>query len=725
MTENQNKLAVEALLCDIDKVIGPEKLSAIKHLTHEYRAVTEFAKKAVAAAEQREKEGKTDRNRKLLSVFNRLNGNAQKMTYRGHILTMQSGVPYPQERDDTDQKPFYEQVERNILEYLEGMPQGKLGVNGLLNLMEANLSFVPAGVADGELEDISLFDYLKMVAAVASCTWIYLEDRKLEAEWLSDVETVKNKELFLLYSMDVSGIQKFIYTVGSKGALRGLRARSFYLEMVMEHIIDELLDKLGLSKTNLIYAGGGHCYMLLPNTEEVKCLIAEQEKEVNRWFLKQFGIALFIAGGYSEATVNSLANVPDGSYGEMYRNIAEQIGKKKFRRYDAAVINTLNDHTEAGTRECQMCLKADRVDEAGRCPICAALHEMGGAILKKKNLIVVEEAKGKMLPLPGRGYLTCGDDEELAEWKNSQEFIRCYVKNTFDTENSRLWIGDYTSGDTFEELAEKSEGIKRIAVLRADVDNLGKTFVSGFEQENGDNGYVTLARTATLSRQLSLFFKLYINSILGAGVENRLWGKPQRNLSIVYSGGDDVFMVGAWNDVVEAAIDMKNALAKYSQGTLSISAGIGLYQPKYPINIMAKETGRLEDVSKNVSGKNAVTLFEQGECYHWSDFEHNVLGEKYRVLCDYLEVAEDKGNSFLYRLLELLRQQEERINKARYVYFLSRMEPEADAPKEKKLAYKEFSRKMYQWFGQEEDRRALITAIMLYVYVNRDEEEKQ
>lgn len=72
-----------------------------------------------------------------------------------------------------------------------------------------------------------------------------------------------------------------------------------------------------------------------------------------------------------------------------------------------------------------------------------------------------------------------------------------------------MWVGDYTTGQSFEELAKTSEGIQRIGVLRADVDNLGQTFVGGF-----DNKYTTISRTAALSRQLSLFFKLHINYLL-------------------------------------------------------------------------------------------------------------------------------------------------------------------------------------------------------------------
>lgn len=31
----------------------------------------------------------------------------------------------------------------------------------------------------------------------------------------------------------------------------------------------------------------------------------------------------------------------------------------------------------------------------------------------------------------------------------------------------------------------------------------------------------------------------------------------ERNATIVYSGGDDVFIVGAWNEVIELSIDLQ------------------------------------------------------------------------------------------------------------------------------------------------------------------------
>lgn len=76
----------------------------------------------------------------------------------------------------------------------------------------------------------------------------------------------------------------------------------------------------------------------------------------------------------------------------------------------------------------------------------------------------------------------------------------------------------------------------------------------------------------------------------------------------MYSGGDDVFIVGAWNEVIELAVDIKNSFEKYTENTLTFSAGIGLYTSSYPISRIAYEVGSLEDKSKKLPNKNAITL---------------------------------------------------------------------------------------------------------------------
>lgn len=80
-----------------------------------------------------------------------------------------------------------------------------------------------------------------------------------------------------------------------------LRARSFYLEMLTEHLIDELLARVGLSRANLNYSGGGHAYLLLPNTESARKSVEQFEREANDWLLENFATRLFHRHGQRTA----------------------------------------------------------------------------------------------------------------------------------------------------------------------------------------------------------------------------------------------------------------------------------------------------------------------------------------------------------------------------------------------------------------------------------------
>ena len=197
----------------------------------------------------------------------------------------------------------------------------------------------------------------------------------------------------------------------------------------------------------------------------------------------------------------------------------------------------------------------------------------------------------------------------------------------------------------------------------------------------------------------------------------------KRRASIIYSGGDDLFIVGAWKDIIEFSVDLHKAIKKYTQDKLTISAGIGIYPDKYPISYIADEVGRLEDCSKNVDGKNAVTLFDREFAFGWDDFIDKVLEEKFKLINEFFETTTERGRSFLYNVLELLRNKSEKINIARLAYTLARMEPKSDAKEEEKQLYGKFSKKLYEWMQNDEDNRQLIMAIYIYAYLVRGEEE--
>ena len=104
-----------------------------------------------------------------------------------------------------------------------------------------------------------------------------------------------------------------------------------------------------------------------------------------------------------------------------------------------------------------------------------------------------------------------------------------------------------------------------------------------------------------------------------------------------------------------------------------------------------------------------------------------VLREKFNLIKDFFEKTDERGNSFLYNMLELLRNVKEKINIARFIYLLSRLEPEKNTKnyEEKISIYRDFADKMYKWIENEDDRKQVITAMYLYVYLNRKKQSEK
>lgn len=669
----------------------------------------------------------------LSSVFNILNKNNQDYIYMPEMLNTEKGINYPGQNSERFGEGFYNSVKQKLKDNLLGIQPDTEYINSLLEVTEATCTYIPSSTNRKELADISLYDHVKMTAAISSCILQYLEDKSCtdyKQQLFDEAESFYKVESFCLYSMDISGIQEFIYTINSKDALKTLRARSFYLEIMMEYVIDELLERLELSRANLIYAGGGHCYILIPNTEQAKNCVETYEKEINQWFLEKFDTALYIAGAYCECSANQLKNTPNGSYPDLYKIISTKISEKKICRYNAQEIIALNTGSvDNYERECSVCKRVGQVSPEGECFYCRGIKAISKDILYSDFFVVTKKNKGNYLELPEGKYLTACNKEKVKQMMNQEDYVRTYSINRAFTGKhvaTKLWVGNYTVGTTFDELAQSAQGIKKIAVYRADVDNLGSAFVNGFKQMNGK--YETISRTATLSRQLSLFFKQHINHILRNPQYCLTREKPNRNITIVYSGGDDIFVVGSWNDVVEFSIDLQKAFNRYTQGTLTLSGGIGIYKSGYPVSIMAKEVEGLESQAKNIDGKNALTLFQDNDVqliFKWELLNRKVLGEKFQLIQTFFETNHGYGNNFLYHLLELMKHQEDKINLARYVYILSRMEPDEKAEKQIKDSYHHFSKQMYEWIQDENSRKELIAAIYIYIYLSREEKEEE
>lgn len=703
--------------------------------------ITYIADNIAAAADRREKdsgEGGFIREAPYESIFNILNGNADKMVYKPSVMSV-NDIVYPTDEAVHFSEDFYQKVIDNIQDSLKGIELTDEYVNSLLQLLEANLTNVPSSTQTKELVDISLYDHVKLTAAFALCIKQYLDENGIidyKEELFNKASDFYNKKAFRLYSMDLSGIQSFIYNISSKSALKGLRARSFYLEILLESSVDELLSRAGLCRANVLYTGGGHTYIIMPATNKIEGIIADFERELNAWLTNTFDIGLYAAGGYADCSSNDLKNNPDGSYKNIFTSISKNISYKKLHRYSAEDIFKLNTlQREDYSRECSVCHRMGKLNNENECSICSSLKLMSDMIISRKDsffAIMHNTDSGIELPF-GYSLNAYSWDEMLSVMANDSSYVRLYAKNkpvTGSKVAANLWVGDYSAQKEFSKLIENSDGIKRLAVIRADVDNLGQAFVEGFSQKGGK--YETISRTAVFSRKLSIYFKQYVNVLLQNGKYMLYKDKPEgkRNAVVVYSGGDDLFIVGGWDDIIGFAVDLYNSFKRFTQGTLTFSAGIGIYPEKYPIAAMAAQTGSLEDIAKKYDNcsKNSVALFDETGTYHWDELINKVLGEKLALIQSYISVNNEHNKAMLYNMLELIRDKNSssRLNIARFAYLLARLKPTGENVSEAKMqSYNIFSKNIYSWIQNENDCRELITAIYIFIYMTREREDEK
>ena len=149
---------------------------------------------------------------------------------------------------------------------------------------------------------------------------------------------------------------------------------------------------------------------------------------------------------------------------------------------------------------------------------------------------------------------------------------------------------------SFEELSE-GDRLDRLGVLRMDVDNLGALFQTGIPAESA-----TLERYKQLSHKFDYFFSDYLYELQEEVA-------PDSSL-IVYSGGDDLFIVGAWDFVIKLAKRIREDFRVYTKNNprFSISGGIAIVENKFPIMKGAELSAQEEHSAKmhEVHGKEGV-----------------------------------------------------------------------------------------------------------------------
>ncbi len=572
-------------------------------------------------------------------------------------------------------------------------------IEAVNHILEKYTSCIPAVIHNEATEDtyekhldVSLYDHMKITAAAALCLKDYHEyhasapwDTEILKQEISGQESWSDKtQIFALICGDISGIQKFIYTISSKGALRSLKGRSFFLDLLNEHVADRILEELELSRCNVIFNGGGHFLILGPNTPNVTQAVQKIREQVNDYLYKAFNgtIQQFIE------TVcfgkNSLKNAAIAR-----ADMSVKLNNAKQCKWEDRIGEFLSapekPHETCLKNNCHVCGREDEEikslseDEPDMmiCRTCKeqyllgaqlqhAAHEGGNPLICR-----FETDQGNCIRIENSYYkiISNADEKEAHDFSaNASKVLHLNdwnLRNYIYQASRPMLAGIYLPKDKMcqdiKGMADLGFGMNKLGVLRMDVDWLGRIFSSAVSEE--ERNFLCLA---SLSRHLTLFFKHHLNGIMECrrGYPERFRvadGTRERLMSIVYSGGDDLFLIGSWSDVTEAAFDIKNAFQKYTGNPfITVSAGAALGNVHDPVYRLAEIAGSAEKSAKD-RGKNSLTLFNT-HTFNWKEAHEaanlaKIFARLAVVRDNYLYLPDDSiSRGELYRMLKLIRE---------------------------------------------------------------------
>jgi len=542
----------------------------------------------------------------------------------------------------------------------------------MLSLLQKYLWCIPSDTTK-EPRDVSLADHMKATCAIASCMYKYHEENGWHEESVKDDDLVRLK----LVCGDISGIQNYIYEItktGTSDVAKRLRARSFRISLLTEAIALNFLKALDLPQACKIMAAGGQFYILAPNTQTTNETLRKQRNLISKWLLDNFMGELAISVADTEVAPDELKQ---GRFDQALRRIRCLTAESKLRKFEDAITRSevVFEMNYEGRGACSCCDRRPAKQSSDLCDVCKQDEALGRELVSRTNdglWLEILDSPGGNISLPGgwsakvittkptaqantvhfynltssklltgtpcgffpyAGYVPRWSPEEYELLSDERK------KEEPDIENVRRG----TAVKSFSDLAEASDGAPLLGILKADVDHLGLIFTLGTK------GTASISRIATLSSFLQDFFAFELISIVKEHFPNTY---------VVYSGGDDLMLVGPWTDLIQLAYKIRTEFAEFTgqNPNITLSAGIGTFRRTSPISLTSRITSNILEQSKS-GGRDSLTVF--GTTVKWSAFEsiNNWMTCLYEAAVgEETEDNEEKNNkklssSFLYRLL--------------------------------------------------------------------------
>ncbi|WAA09841.1 type III-A CRISPR-associated protein Cas10/Csm1 [Fervidibacillus albus] len=515
----------------------------------------------------------------------------------------------------------------------------------IISLMEKYF----CSVSSFQSREISLYDEMKTTAAISISFYDQIKNGDLTETDLNRFQHT-DKPSFILIQGDVSGIQSFIFNIPSKGAAKSLKGRSVYVSLLSEVIARYILRELSLPFSNLLYNGGGNFFILAPY--ESKTQFEQARLRVLKTLMKVHKGEIYFA---LESVV--LKPTDFHHFADKWQEVINKTNQLKKRKWSELGLESSYERIfgplDQGSHEenvCKVCgsfasrysvIPSEDEEDKYICTLCHSFVELTNE-LKNANYIVFQSNwssdKKKVYQeiFHDLGYHISFHQKKRATLQsneNEEFWYKLNDTNFLADQCTGFHFGAYqlptSKGNvaTFEDLSKRSIEIKneeqigdpKIAHIKLDVDNLGSLFGMGIGKER------SIAKISALSRMLHLYFGGYINYL----IQEKRW---TNELYVVFSGGDDTYIVGSWPKVFDFA---KEFYSKFQEFTgynpfVTFSAGINVFHYTYPIIRAAEITESSLDHAKSGESKetqsdhlppskNKISFL--GEVFNWDEYE--------------------------------------------------------------------------------------------------------
>jgi CRISPR-associated protein Csm1 len=191
-------------------------------------------------------------------------------------------------------------------------------------------------------------------------------------------------------------------------------------------------------------------------------------------------------------------------------------------------------------------------------------------------------------------------------------------------------LNSYVAKDEENEIIDfdKLSTTKRLFALKADIDRLGVTF-----REFYMSSFTNFNR---LSREVDFFFSDYASSLMEG-----------KRIYTIFSGGDDLFIVGDYIDIIDFAKLLRSEFVRFSQGKATISMGLVMFKPSTPINFISNMADEAEKRAK--IERDSIDIFGISMKF----YEFIKIEDDFKEIVKYLKDNKIDTTTFYFRLIEL------------------------------------------------------------------------